>query len=71
MSCYFRHMKSILEEAGIEFTPANKKDIDRALHRIAGVEYKNCPAAWQQLKQELASEQKRREIAARLREELM
>ncbi len=25
MSCYFRHMKEVLAEAGIEVTPASKK----------------------------------------------
>ena len=33
MSCYLRHMKDILEEAGIEVTPANKKQIDQAIHQ--------------------------------------
>ncbi len=44
MSCYFRHMKNILHEAGIEVTPGNKKDIDQAFHRIVGVSYKDCPS---------------------------
>ncbi|MBE0481357.1 MAG: hypothetical protein IBX68_10315 [Dehalococcoidia bacterium] len=70
MSCYIRHLKGIFEEAGIELTPANKKEIDRTLHRMAGIEYKNCPAAWAQLKQYLADEQKRREIVIKLREAL-
>jgi len=48
LSCYFRHMKDILDE--VEITPANKKEIDRVLHRIAGVEYKNCSAAWRRIK---------------------
>ncbi len=32
MSCYFRHLKGVMAEAGVEVTPANKKDVDRALH---------------------------------------
>ena len=71
MSCYFRHLRDILAEAGIEVTPANKKQIDQALHRIVGVSYKDCPAAWKALKQQmLADEQKRRELVDRLRESL-
>ena len=31
MSCYFRHMKNILDEAGIKVTPGNKKEIAREL----------------------------------------
>jgi hypothetical protein len=69
MSCYFRHMKDVLDEAGIEVTAANKKQVDQALHRIAGVSYKDCPAAWKVLKQQmLADEGKRRELVERLRE---
>lgn len=71
MSCYFRHLRDILAEAGIEVTPANKKQVDQALHRIVGVSYKDCPAAWKALKQQmLADEQKRRELVDRLRESL-
>ena len=68
MSCYFRHLKDILDQAGIEVTPGNKKEIDRAFHQIAGVDYKDCPTTWKQLKQELAGdEQKRQELAQKLR----
>ena len=50
MSCYFRHMKDVLDEVGVEITPANKKEIDRILHGIAGVDYKNCSPAWKEIK---------------------
>lgn len=69
MSCYFRHLKSVLDEAGIEVNPGNKKQIDRAFHQIVGVDYKDCPAAWKRLKQEmLADEQKRRDLVQKLRD---
>jgi len=32
MSCYFRHMKDVLEEAGVEITKENKKEVDRIIH---------------------------------------
>ncbi len=68
MSCYFRHMKEVLDEAGITVTPANKKDVDRALHQIAGVPYKECPAAWKKLKADLAAGSgKRHELVLKLR----
>ncbi|UCF89008.1 MAG: hypothetical protein JSV70_01805 [bacterium] len=51
MSCYFRHMKDVLDEVGVEITPGNKKEIDRILHGIAGVEYKNCSPAWKKIKE--------------------
>jgi molecular chaperone GrpE (heat shock protein) len=40
MSCYFRHLKEILDQAGIEVTGENKKDIDRAIHKVMDTEYK-------------------------------
>jgi len=51
MSCYFRHIKDILNEAGIEVTPGNKKQIDQAIHNIVEVTYKDCPATWRKQKQ--------------------
>lgn len=69
MSCYFRHMKDILAEAGVEVTPANKKQFDQILHSVVGITYKDCPATWKALKQQvLADKGKRRELVDRLRE---
>lgn len=69
MSCYLRHMKEILAEAGIELTPANKKQIDQAFHQIAGVAHKECPATWRKLKQEFMSDEaSRRELAQKLKQ---
>ena len=63
MSCYFRHLKDIFAEAGIEVTPANRKEIDRAIHQFVGINYKDCPATGRKLKEEvLANEKKRREL---------
>jgi len=60
-------MKNVLDEAGIEVTPSNKKDIDQAFHQIVGVTYKDCPTTWKRLKQELVGdEQKRRELIQKL-----
>lgn len=56
MSCYFRHLKDIFEEAGIVVTPENKKALDRKMHEAAGVEYKDCPAAWRGIKEILTLE---------------
>ena len=58
MTCYFRHkqMKEVFEEAGIEVTKENKKDLDQIIHGILGVEYKNCPATWKTVKDHLAED---------------
>ena len=61
MSCYFRHMKDIFEDLGIEITPENKKDIDRAVHKTVKTEYKNCPDAWKKIKEEIRADGKTKE----------
>lgn len=50
MSCYFRHMKDVLDEAGVAVTPKNKKEVDRILHQMVDVDYKNCSPAWKEIK---------------------
>lgn len=60
MSCYFRHMKDVFAEIGIEITKENKKDIDRTIHEIAGIEYKDCPTTWRTLKAEFLGDEKKR-----------
>lgn len=66
MSCYFRHLKEICEEAGITVTPSNKKQIDQAIHEIVSVNYKDCPHAWKNVKQQIADKQKRQELIQKL-----
>ena len=68
MSCYFRQLKDILAEAGVEVTPGNRKEIDRAIYKIVGVEYKDCPVAWRALKQQMmGDEQKHRDFVKKLK----
>jgi len=45
-----------LEEAGIEVNPGNRKQIDQAIHQAVGVDYKDCPATWKRLKQEIMTD---------------
>lgn len=67
MSCYFRHLKEILSGASIEVTAANRKEVDQALHKIAGVAYKDCPAAWKIIKGKLTEEKQRQELVQKLK----
>lgn len=46
-------MKEVFEKASIEITKENRKDIDRVIHSIVGVEYKNCSATWKAVKSKL------------------
>lgn len=60
MSCYFRHMKDVLAEAGIEVTKENKKEIDRIIHEIVAVDYKNCAPTWKGVKEHIKQDDKAR-----------
>ena len=70
MSCYFRHLKDVLAKAGVEVTPANRKEVDRVLHEIVGVTYKDCPTAWKNLKRQMANETDRAVVVKKLRKAL-
>ena len=60
MSCYFRHMKDVIEEAGIEITKENKKDVDRIIHGLVDIEYKNCSPTWKGVKEHIKGDDKTR-----------
>ncbi len=49
-------MKDIFAEIGVEPTKENKKDLDRKIHALLGVEYKNCSTTWKQVKERLAED---------------
>ena len=57
MTCYFRHLQDVFKKAGINVTSENKREIDRVIHGIAGVEYKNCPATWREVKRRIAEDE--------------
>jgi ribosomal protein L17 len=65
MSCYFRHIKDILNEASIEVTSSNKKQLDRVIHELVGVAYKDCPTAWRKLKEQIVGDEKKRKDLVR------
>jgi hypothetical protein len=68
MSCYIRHLKELLSEAGIEVTAENRKQIDRAIHEIVGTTYKDCPGTWKEVKKKLAaSEAEKRAFLKKLK----
>ena len=66
MTCYFRHLQDVFRKAGIEVTSKNKREIDRVIHSIVGVEYKNCSAAWKEVKKRIAEDEEG--FVSRLRE---
>jgi hypothetical protein len=47
----------VFRRAGIEVTPSNRRDIDRMIHRLVGVDYKDCPATWHAVKSRIAEDE--------------
>ena len=67
VSCYFRHIKDVFEEAAVEVAKDNKKAVDAAIHKAVGVPYKDCPAAWRAVKALLAEGGGRRKLVAAIK----
>jgi len=40
MSCYLRHLREELEQAGIDIDDMDLKRLDQAIHKVVGVGYK-------------------------------
>ena len=57
MTCYFRHMKGIFTEIGVEVTKENKRGIDKKIHELLGVDYKNCSSTWKEIKKHIADDE--------------
>jgi molecular chaperone GrpE (heat shock protein) len=57
MTCYFRHLNDVFDKAGVTVTKENKQDVDRVIHSIVGVEYKNCSATWREVKKRIAEDE--------------
>ncbi|TET11014.1 MAG: hypothetical protein E3J86_04010 [Candidatus Thorarchaeota archaeon] len=57
MTCYFRHLKQTFTELGVEVTPDNKRVIDKKIHELLGIEYKNCSATWKEIKKRIAEDE--------------
>ena len=68
MTCYFRHLQQIFKKAGIEAASVNKREIDRVIHDVVGVRYKNCPATWREVKKKIAEDEEG--FASKLKEAL-
>ncbi len=50
-------MKEVFTKAGAEISKENRKEIDRIIHSIVGVEYKNCSATWKMVKERLSEDE--------------
>ena len=45
------------KKAGIEVTSENKREVDKLIHRIVGVRYKDCPGSWKEVKKRIAEDE--------------
>jgi hypothetical protein len=57
MTCYFRHLQQVFKKTGIAVTIENKVELDKTIHGIVGVPYKDCPAAWRKVKKRMAEDE--------------
>jgi len=57
VTCYFRHLGKIFQKAGIEVTSENRGEIDKIIHEIVAVRYKNCPSTWKEVKKRIAEDE--------------
>ena len=56
MTCYLKHLQEIFKRAGIEITDENKREVDKLIHSIVNVRYKDCPATWKEVKKRIAGD---------------
>jgi hypothetical protein len=64
-------MKDVLGEAGIEVTQENKKEIDKIIHGLVDVTYKNCSPTWKAVKDHIKRDDKARSrFIQKLKDEL-
>lgn len=61
-------MRGLLGEAGIDVSVGSKKQVDRAIHDIVGIHYKDCPATWKSLKQMMAEGDGKQQLIEKLRQ---
>lgn len=47
-------MKDVFDKVGVTVTKENKRDIDKTIHKIVGVEYKDCSTTWKEVKKRIA-----------------
>ena len=50
-------MKQTFTELGVDVTPENKRVIDKKIHELLGIEYKNCSATWKAIKKRIADDE--------------
>ena len=57
MTCYFRHLQEVFKKAGIEVTKENRQELDKIIHGIVHVKYKDCPNTGREVKKRIAADE--------------
>jgi hypothetical protein len=53
----FQTPKTNLRKSRSNNHKGKQKDVDRAIHSIVGIEYKNCPATWKEVKKRITEDE--------------
>lgn len=64
MSCYLRHMKKVLNEAGIDPQDKNeRKEVDLAIRDVVGKSSEDrCNIVWREVKEWINDEEKEKQL---------
>jgi len=70
MSCYLRHMKKVLNEAGIDPKDKNeRKEVDLAIRSVIGkTSDDRCNIVWREVKEWINDEEKEKKLVEELKE---
>jgi hypothetical protein len=50
-------LKQIFKKAGIEVTSENRSEIDKIIHELVAVKYKNCLGTWKEVKKRITEDE--------------
>ncbi|MBM3473651.1 MAG: hypothetical protein FJX75_10320 [Armatimonadetes bacterium] len=67
MSCYFRHIGDLFEEAGVEVTKDNRAALRACLSQVVGDADGDCPTAWKLVKEWKADPARRKRLIRALK----
>lgn len=72
MSCYIRHMKKVLNEAGIDPKDKNeRKEVDLAIREVVGKSSEDkCNIVWREVKEWINDESKEKQLIAGLKKSI-
>jgi len=58
MTRYFKNLGTIFDRAGVNVTGENGQDLDRAIHKVVEVKYKDCPRTWRQVRNRVLKDER-------------